>query len=128
MFRSSFCACFVLYLQNVPASTATILLNYCGQWRKIPQMNQHYVHIIWRVSFNTTRLEQLIAVLIWIHVPNLSFLSNRRSLDHKTCLIPPLYIEVPVIITSQECGRSCILSLSTSLLLDLGTVPTAWYF
>jgi hypothetical protein len=44
---------------------------------------------------------------------NFRFLSNRRSLDHKTCLVPPLYIEVPVIITSQECGRLCILSLST---------------
>ena len=61
------------------------------------------------VSFNRTRREQLSAILIGIHVPNLSFLSNKRSLDHETCLTPPLYIEVSV--TSQECERSCILSL-----------------
>jgi len=53
--------------------------------------------------------------------------------DNKISLTPPLFIEIPV--PSQECDQSCIvvlglsiLHISTSFLLDCGTVLSLWYF
>ena len=52
---------------------------------------------------------------------------------HKTSLTSPVFIEVSV--PSQESERSCIcvlvvsiLSLSSILFLNFGTVPTVWHF
>ena len=51
---------------------------------------------------------------------------------HDTSLAPPLFIEMPVV-QIQESERSCICVrgidfVSTSFLLDFGTVSTEWYF
>jgi hypothetical protein len=52
---------------------------------------------------------------------------------HKTSLVPPHFIQMPV--SSQDSERSCIcvlvvpmMPLSTIILIDFGIVPTVWYF
>ena len=53
---------------------------------------------------------------------------------HKTSLMPPLLIEVPVSseASEQSCMRVCLrcrfCPFSVIFLLDYGNVPTVWYF
>ena len=52
---------------------------------------------------------------------------------HKTNLIPPLFIEVPVSIKESERLCACVFPvlvfpLSTILIFDVGSLSTMWYF
>jgi hypothetical protein len=59
--------------------------------------------------------------------------TKREGLAHKITLAPPLFIEVPV--SNQECERwrICVFmeiycASFYDFDIDIGTVPTVWYF
>ena len=56
-----------------------------------------------------------------LHVRIISL--RREVWDHTTSLTPPLFIEVPVLSEICVLGLTS-LPLSTTLVLDFGTVPT----
>ena len=90
-----------------------------------------------RAFFITTlfaRLYMMVGILLTcikhLHDHNISLRGEGQ--EHKTSLTLPLFIEVPV--PSQESEQSCICVLGEYILphvaivlLDFGTVPSAWY-
>ena len=62
-----------------------------------------------------------------------SLFINHRVWSHKTSLMPPLFIEVPVPgHLSETVMHLCIMGIDVASFLDFsigfGTVPTVWYF
>ena len=94
---------------------------------------QTFCHIITKCCIKYTSPWVGIKITKLGHVCLLSLSNIYRIWVYKLSLTLPLFIEVPVPI--QESERSCIyvlgvliLSFSTMLIFDFGTVPTVWYF